>query len=77
MSSNACSGVIARGGSWCDGNHVSTNGIRSPGSTVNSATVLMFSPRSATGVRSAIASGPATAIRVSSSSRRTQGTTEP
>ena len=32
--------MIARGGSRCDGNQVSTNGMRSPASTVKSATVL-------------------------------------
>jgi hypothetical protein len=37
----------------------------------------MFSPRSSTGVRKATASGPAMAIRVSSSSRRTHGTIRP
>ena len=77
VSRYACAGVIARGGSRCDGNHVSTNGTRSPGSAVNSATVLMFSPRTSTGVLNATASGPAIAIRVSSSSRRTHGTIEP
>ena len=42
-----------------------------------SATVLRFSPRTSIGVRSASASGPAIAIRVSSSSLRIQGTIDP
>ncbi len=56
---------------------MSTNGFRSPASTVKSATVRRFSPRIGTGVRSASASGPAIAMRVSSSTRRTHGTIEP
>ena len=35
----------------CEANHVSTNGMRSPFATVNSATVVKSFPRVSTGVR--------------------------
>ncbi len=55
---SACSGSIASGSSSCDGNQVSTNGIRSPGASVNSETVVISSPCTSTGVRRQSASGP-------------------
>ena len=56
-----------------DGNHVRTNGTRSPARTEKRATCDMpFGSRS-TGVRTVIPSGPPIASSVSSSSRRTHG----
>src|SRR4051812_42397363 len=45
VSASAASGSTAGGGCSGDGSHVSTNGSRSPSSTVSSETVRMFSPR--------------------------------
>ena len=62
--------------SSCDGNHVSTNGTRSPSSTTNSEIVRMFSPCVDAGVRKHSPSGPAIARRAPSA-RRTHGTMLP
>ncbi len=79
VSVSACSGSIRGGVSRCEGNHVRTNGTRSPSSTDTSEIVCMFSPRVGAGVRKQSASGPARATRVSSSwvRFRTQGTMRP
>jgi hypothetical protein len=77
VSSSAASGSIAGGTPWCDGYQVRTNDSRCPASTLNSDTVRRLTPRIGTVVRSASASGPAIAMRVSSSSRCTQGTIDP
>ena len=44
VSLRACSGSIAFGGDSWEGNQVSTNGMRSPGFTTNSETVVISSP---------------------------------
>ena len=69
-------GSIRRGAGRCEACQVSMNGTRSPSATVKSATVLQFSPRSGTGVRSQTESGPAIACSAPSTCR-TQGTIEP
>ena len=76
MSPSAWLASSARGAGRCEGCQVSMNGTRSPSATVNSATVVQFSPRSGTGVRSQTVSGPATACSAPSMCR-TQGTIEP
>ena len=77
VSSRATSGSIASGASSCEGNQVRTNGMRSPARTVKSETVVRFSPRVSTGVRTQRPSGPATASSAPSSIRRTHGTISP
>ena len=64
VASSSASGSRTRGGGSCDGYQVRTNGARSPGPTVNSATVVKSTPRVVVGVRSSSASGPATARSV-------------
>jgi hypothetical protein len=69
-------GSIRRGAGRCEACQVSMNGARSPSATVKSATVVQFSPRTGTGVRSQTESGPAMACSAPSTCR-TQGTIEP
>ncbi len=65
------------GGRWL-APWVSTKGTVSPAATANSATVVKPSPRSATGVRNTVMSGPATATMPGSpASPMTQGTAAP
>src|SRR5437763_2816999 len=59
VSRRAWSGVTFLGGRECDANQVRTNGTRSPFLTVNSATVVRYSPRDLTGVRRISPFGPA------------------
>src|SRR5665647_1979413 len=67
--------TIAGACSWL-GCQVSTNGTLSPARTVNSETVAQSCPCVGAGVRSRMASGPATAI-ICPAWRRTHGTTWP
>jgi hypothetical protein len=76
VSSIARIGSIVRGEGMCEACQVSLNGTRSPSDTVNSATLLRFSPWTSTGVRSHTESGPAMACSAPSV-RRTHGTIEP
>src|SRR5215469_4868546 len=76
VSRMANSASTGRGGSSCDGNHVRTNGTRSPADTVKSATVVMSLPSVCTGDHKVRPSGPATAVS-RQSKRRTHGTIDP
>ncbi len=70
-------GSISSGiGSW-EGPYVRTKGMVSPSRTVNSATVVMASPRISAPVRSTTMSGPAMARSTSPCRRVTQGTVAP
>ena len=68
---------VGSGGSSCDSACARANGTSSPAATVNSPTVLKFSPRRRTGVRRTTMSGPAMPRMVTSSIRVTQGTIAP
>src|ERR1700681_654119 len=75
--SRARSGSIGAGTDPKDAEYDKTKGTTSPLATINSLTVLRFSPLIGTEVRSVTMSGPAMARRVPSSRRVTQGTDRP